>query len=56
MTPPTVDQETEQEWNDKSGVEVRSVDIEYTISFKTSSRSSPQSSCSWQWSHPGNES
>lgn len=34
MTPPSVQQENEEQWVNDSGIEVWSMDVEHTISFK----------------------
>jgi hypothetical protein len=34
MTPPSVQQENEEQWVNNSGIEVWSVNVEHTISFK----------------------
>lgn len=55
VAPPSIQQETEEEWEQESGVEIWSVDIENTISFEWCCWALAESSCDWQITHSSNQ-
>ena len=56
MTPPSIKQEAEEEWEYKSGVKVRSVNIEDPISFERGGRVFPKPSVAREWANARNKS